>query len=533
MQEKPSSTKLQRVCQSVRAACLIFAWLFLVTPAKADDNEEANRLIVAALQVWNASQTIQGSEQIAAQRQFDLLDQAVRNLDRILVDYSGSDAAVQLLLGGEFGPLSLDRVQKARIGAAVSVALALANCPLPLECIRHFILSSARNINDDSERKVALGLIALAELDEEILEEALELIDSDQGLGGRQSLLQAFSYALIRSGKLSIAETFSSRISDLAFLGNVYERLVPALLDEARLEDAQRIAYGYIEATSHSDDIFVSIKRHSLLVPIAAYQARRGWPDAFSTLDDLVNRNRGLMEVAIAQAEVGLSNDAINTIAMIQDRRTIVEAYARLSVVEDEPLLLATALNFAYGIEDEFYRERAISDIAIYQAEAQQLQAAMETIESLQSTNPRDSALAKLSAAQASAGLLAEAKETIGRISDYNYAGNSLMELARILAEAGHYTEARVIAGDLRERWERRKAMNSISAAYAKAGKFDEALSIARNNEGYISMSAFIDLVEAMTRQGMLEEAIEAALEPASPRRRVALLLSIREIISD
>ena len=95
------------ICQMRRLAAVIAVFLALATPVRADDNSDANRLFVEAMQAWKQAEAMQVDSLKQAETRLELLQAIEANLNRIVDHHSRSDLAVQLMLGS-VGPLNLD-----------------------------------------------------------------------------------------------------------------------------------------------------------------------------------------------------------------------------------------------------------------------------------------------------------------------------------------------------------------------------------------------------------------------------------------
>ena len=96
-------------------------WCALPQAAIADENSKANRLVVEAVQLLKAA-----DEEQNLPKKVELLTTAKQNLERIIEDYPGSDAAVKLATGQNIGVLSLNTVSAQLGGARAPVLLDIA-----------------------------------------------------------------------------------------------------------------------------------------------------------------------------------------------------------------------------------------------------------------------------------------------------------------------------------------------------------------------------------------------------------------------
>jgi tetratricopeptide (TPR) repeat protein len=505
----------------------IFLLVASFSPVKADNNEEANRLFVAAVKAWSEVHQTSGNSLEDVERRFFLLDETANNLNRIVSDYPGADLAVKLVIGEEIGPLSLSQVREGRDDAAKEVARALSNCSIPTECIIGHAHETARRIDNESQRARALAEIALTVVNERMLDEALDSTSSTDGFFGRDSLLQSFAYAQIELGNFSGAQITVLEIGDLERRGYVYNRLVSGLAKSGQISVAQEIAQGRIDAHYDLD---------GMLESIAIAQAMEGLTsDSLSTLSGMLydfSRDRALKEISILQAKAGLRTDAMNTIRIIQSPGHLVEALARVAVAIDESSLFASALEIANGIDDEHARDVALQEISAAQADAGLFEEAMRTPGGIRNRAWRDNAFERVAVAQAKAGLFSDSLDTLRRIEDSYSLDEALVQITGLLAEAGRYSEAHELVRNIKEEWNREDAVEAIAASQAKSGYFDEALEIAHNPDGPIFLGAFREVVKAQAEAGLLRQSIDTAMELENANHRISMLVSISESLS-
>ena len=78
-------------------------------PAWADDNAEANRLFVEAMQAWKQSEQLTADSLENVAKRVELLRAIEAKRNRIVARHSSSNLAVHIMLG-PVGPLDLDRL---------------------------------------------------------------------------------------------------------------------------------------------------------------------------------------------------------------------------------------------------------------------------------------------------------------------------------------------------------------------------------------------------------------------------------------
>ena len=106
--DRSCADTLQRLFFILLCACLV------VSPALADDAGEANRLMIEAIQLIQASDV-----EPSAEGKFNLLKQAHDNLIEIIEQHPSTDLAVKLATGQRIGNISLAGVRKAMEQARV------------------------------------------------------------------------------------------------------------------------------------------------------------------------------------------------------------------------------------------------------------------------------------------------------------------------------------------------------------------------------------------------------------------------------
>ena len=139
--------------------------LAIATPVQADDDTEANRLVVESVQLM---QQAEAEKNLA--RRLELLTKAENNLNRIVADYPGSDVAVKFITGQRVGRLSLEAVSQMREEVACYVVPSS-------ECVFNRALRAALDVPDRTERKRAFGEYIRALGEAGLVQQAMDTIE--------------------------------------------------------------------------------------------------------------------------------------------------------------------------------------------------------------------------------------------------------------------------------------------------------------------------------------------------------------------
>ena len=157
------------------ALCAVLAGVLIAVPQflSADDNTEANRLIVETVGLWNEAQELPGDGIEVAERRAALLAEVVANLNTIVNVYPGSDIAVQLVIGQTIGPLSQINAQEALVAAedkvteeeeAAEAARSSCFAEPSASCVFFEALDIAERVEDDRDRLHAFTAIVVPSL---------------------------------------------------------------------------------------------------------------------------------------------------------------------------------------------------------------------------------------------------------------------------------------------------------------------------------------------------------------------------------
>lgn len=330
-------------------AALVSLWC-LASPVMADDNTEANRLFVSAVTLYNEGGPRTGDPIADLEGSVVRLQQIRDSLDRIVSDYSGSQLAVQLVIGEQVGPLSRraierelrvaeDRLETERcsrvltracvISEALEVARnvphvsygALADVALERADLAIFeeALDVARRIDPGIFRDMAIAYIAGLQARAGFMTEAFETARGLEGTISHGSALRSIAIAQVASGLFSEALDTAQRLEGedrdrvLDFLATV--QADPASITE-RLETRRRdqLAYHRERAPSGIAEVLVD----PALFPEALEAAR--------AIEEPGDRRSALVAMVWVLADAGLTEEALETARSVDDLGDRVQA---------------------------------------------------------------------------------------------------------------------------------------------------------------------------------------------------------------
>jgi tetratricopeptide (TPR) repeat protein len=404
----------------VRTAWVFCCILFVgATWATADDNTAANKIFVETVQLLNQAATAKPSEAIG------LYEQALRNLDRIVAEYSSSNLAVQLASSQPIGQVSRAGIEKA-LGKAKCYQNPVASCVLAeaLEIARDMTGEVNRTGTPDAARLDPFRLRALtaiagaqakagdAQEASKVLTDTLEIARNIKGEAPRGWLLAAIAEAQAKAGNLREALDLARNIKDDLWRAEAFRAIVEVQAKAGNLREAL--------------DLTRNIK------------------------DDLW-RARALRAIVEAQAKAGNIRDALETARSIKNDYSRTEALSAAMIAQvkagDAPeaaKLLAEALETARNIKEDGLRAGALRVIARAQMKVGDVREATKTlVEALETSHnikedlSRSGALSAIAEAQARSGDVRDALETVRRIEDGTLRAWVLAILTETLVDMG------------------------------------------------------------------------------------------------
>ncbi len=445
----------------------------ITSPAVANDTEAANRLFVEAVAAWENSQSIKGGNFSHVLHRFISIENAFLNVKTIIDDFAGANLAVRLVIGEEVGPISLNNIKNARNSAIDSLAEEISKCPQPIVCVKNANVAYARQINADYVPGYMLGAIAVAELDDQLFEEALAKTDSSKGFYGKDSLLLAFAYKQLDAKEFAKAERFALRTSeDKPYF---YERLVSSLLNEGHISQAQDVLKQRTEAGFNIGHITEEIAVALAMNGFAA--------EALDTLDKLVTRgvngdimpDKALSKVAVILYKLGFVDEAQYSLGLIQHQGTICETWSALSLELHQVKFLDMALECSQQLNHEGSKTVALAELAKAFAKSS-----------------RTTKIAKPEI------LLRKSLLVLNDIEDQYYRDQVLVEVSAAQANIGHVNLAIETTGEIQSVYQRKEAITNAMGSLTKERRYNEAISIIEDIKGSERDGAIVKLINAM-----------------------------------
>jgi len=335
----------------VRSTAFAVAVLAAALPVWADDNADANRLFVEAMQAWTQAEKIQDYSITQARQRFELLREVEANLKDIIDWHSGSDLAVQLLLG-PVGPLDLEQLPSL-VHAAEG------------QWLRLYVAEHA----EEQAEQIELAKNQFLEGD----------INS-----ARAALMSVVINSVWAHRTLSVTDG-SSRADEV--LGAVAE--------------AQAAAGDVAGALLTVDwAILDGSWRFQSLRAVAEVQAAAGDVvgalETVSAIEDVDRRSLALGAVAEVQTAAGDVAGALETVSAIEDvdRRSLaLRAVAEVQAAAGD---VAGALETVLAVEDVDRRSRALGAVAEVRAAAGDVAGALETVSAITDVDRRYLALSEI-----------------------------------------------------------------------------------------------------------------------------------------
>ena len=262
------------------ATAVLFA---VAAPAVADDNADANRLFVEAMQAWKQAEQLTGDSREQAETRLELLQEIDANLNRIVERHSSSDLAVQLLLG-PVGPLELEKLAVLIEGAEARFDLfRVAELILAGE-IRNAqrglamnAIQAAQTIETAFGRFVALTKIAGAQAKVGDVLGALETAQTIENVVTRYRALSAIAEAQAEAGDVSGALATAQMIEDADERSVALNWIARAQAEASDVSGAQVVVIDDVsEALATAQMIEDADERSLALRAIAEAQAEAG-----------------------------------------------------------------------------------------------------------------------------------------------------------------------------------------------------------------------------------------------------------------
>lgn len=437
----------------------------------AGDTEAANRLFVEAVRFWNQAEALEKDGAGKARARADLLLGVTRNLDMIVSDYSGSDLAVQLILGESIGPLSIESANAAFEDAHQGLAR--------LECLEA----------PDTDCLFAVAVEALSEMGEESLRWEAPFVITTLAEAGRGEAALALMRDTGHDEDNALLIEIASALGSADLLRSATERalkgprnddtdqdlgIIIATMAQLGLEGQDGPAWQAISDTDRAHGPLV----HAMLHLGDAERAL----DHAHKVRDTKRRSQAIGEIVLHLWDAGQGEEALALLDQVDDFGIRRWAHIELGRALKDADMVRSAMSPG-GHDGDAVRDLPIRHGAEALAEIGYIDEAMKSADVLDTWAKHD-LLRAISEIQAEAGAFDEAVETVN-----------------------------LIESDL----DRRRATGGIAVARAKGGQLAPALEIL---EPYgVDIEFLLDrcfIAMALADAGEPLEALEA-LQPLEP----------------
>lgn len=408
-------------------------WLAFGAAAVAGDTEEANRIFVGAVKAWQEAETITIMTPEDARAKAEVLERVHNSLNLIVDRYSGSDLAVQLVLGQSLGPVSLDGVGEAL--RAARAEMSGADCfvqPTP-QCVASLAVEALSHVDDEWREDTAADMI----LD------------------------------LARAGQVDLA---------LDLLPSVVLERVDFLekLEIARLTRSADLLTLLAKEANKSGR---AMWRESELGLVVAAMSEIGQHEEAAelrvTLVDHDHEHQGMAEAALRKGEIA---DALKRVDLIRHEavRAGVQGQAATWLAENDSR--EAALSLIAEMDDVEERELARIKVGEALGDPDLVKAAIGWSDS-QKERARDVVRGSGVEALAHLGQANEGLAVIANESSY-FIDTSRLAVVRILAFSGDMEAASKLAGEIESTRDGRWAQAALASATARDGDITGALRI-------------------------------------------------------
>ncbi len=392
-------------------------------------------------------------------------------------------------------------------------------------------LEAARARTYDGNAALPIAIVAVAQTRAGMSEEARQTLAEAVAAAGEEGreleqarILFGIAEAQESAGLYDDALATAALIDDRILRNRVLYEIAVAQSSEGQFAEALSTAYriefsenawgaGWSEAPD---------ERYRTLREIAIAQAEAMLlEDAMSTAGDIardIMRVEALAGIAAAQALAGLEDDARRTFEIAsaearaalppgftEERRYIPRSQAFASVAA----ALGTAGWFADGVraiaevDVTHLRSEAFSAIAGAQAAAGYPEVARSVFSiaiaaagEIVNDGDRSRALARIAGDQALGGLTADALDTAGELARGYWHVEALNAIVAAQLAAGLFADARATANEIDDFGDRGEALLTVIRAQASMGLFDDALAAAEAM-GHSRWPAFAEIAAA------------------------------------
>lgn len=398
-------------------------------------------------------------------------------------------------------------------------------------------LQAARDVKDRIDRSSAEQEIVVCLIESGHLERALRVARAIDDPDFKVGSLRQVCLALTKVGALSQAAFIVDEIQQVARSraesageAEALQRMAVAL---ARME---RFSVACALAELITED---GVRRGHALQQIAVAQADAGlFEDAHATahrIEYFWSRGGALREVAIKLAATGSDEDALSIAKEIEDfdhRLRCFLGMAKFFELEGRTSPSETAYGQAFATAWSracaYDRGWSLAEVGLELTRAGRLDQARRAFDESQTAIRaiehewnRDVAFGHLARSTAAAGQHAEAFQVAHQIQNHAHRTKTLTEVVTSLAEAGHFTEALATSWSV-------LCLHEIAAACANAGHFPEAVEIAeRIEDSWRRSIALSSVARSLCSAGDLCQARELILQITSPQWKAKALVRL------
>lgn len=364
---------MQNPVSSVFWASIIALNIYLPSGVAADTNESANTLFVQAVQGWQAAELMIGGDTASARLRVQKLHDVGTAIDTIIAEHSGSNLAVQLVIGESVGPLSVPIIELARRKA--ELRLQIAQCTD--EPTKGCIIDYANNIVNQASSELPSFFtrdIAVSQAQAGFYDESLQTAEGIQNSPHREEALSELSISLAEAGLVEEALDLASALSIETSASKAFKSIVLARIESGDFQEAERLLGSVVHQNDHRSALMEYAKALASVGQLAKSL------EQLDELDD-VYRSSAMEDISANQVSMGDYGAAWQIARKIPDFSYLCSAAVRIGLAFDDREFIQKIEEIARNIEDAFDKRTCLRTIGIQTsrpdllAEARQLTA--------------------------------------------------------------------------------------------------------------------------------------------------------------